>query len=97
MLLATGTGSAAWAEVSEADRALIAAAPDLFAELRETADWLDERAAVLREIVGRIGAIYTRKLVLTTGPGREMLDEAARFEGRATVIRQTILKATQGA
>lgn len=88
VLLSTGNGSAAWAEVSEADQRLIAAAPDLLAELRDTVDWLDERAKVMREIASR------------RAPGgvvESLRADAARFEGRAVVIRQTILKATQGA
>lgn len=75
---------------SDADARLIAAAPDLLAELRETADWLDERAKVLRELIKDVrpgGRVVSQAL----------RDEAARFEGRATVIRQTILEATQGA
>ena len=100
VLLATGTGSAAWAEVSEADQRLIAAAPDMLAELRETADWLDGRAKVLREIADDMptGRVRDGKPVSPAARIRQgVLDEAARIAARALLIRQTITKATQGA
>jgi hypothetical protein len=63
---------------------LIASAPALLTELEETATWLGQRAEVLEE-VGTAARATTRD---------RLLDEAARFRGRAAVIRQTILKAT---
>lgn len=76
------------------DRATLAeaylAAPDLLAELRETADWLDGRVTMLRLLAsddGRVRAAAVR---------HQLRDEAARFEGRAAVIRQTIFNATRG-
>ena len=95
VLLATSNGSAAWAEVSEADRTLIAAAPDLLSELRETADWLDERADVLLKLLADPAG--WRPGAAVEGKRQTIRDEAARLRGRAAVIRQTILKATQGA
>lgn len=78
-----------------ANALLIAACPDMLAELRETADWLTERAELLRKLAENGGAFRLHP----TGVGmrQAIRDEAARLEGRATVIRQTILKATQGA
>lgn len=69
--------------------ALFAASPAMLAELRETADWLIERASFLRDLAKLTGVRADR--------AQWIRDEAARFEGRAAVIRQTILKATQGA
>lgn len=67
----------------------------LLAELRETADWLDTRADVLLKLLAdpagwRPGAAVEAKR-------QTIRDEAARLRGRAAVIRQTVLKATQGA
>jgi hypothetical protein len=71
-----------------ANARLIAAAPDLLAELLETAVWLIERAGVLRDLAG---GVTMRKVVVQT-----LRDEAARLDGRAAVIRQAILIATGG-
>lgn len=86
-----GTGPACQATPeTNANARLIAAAPDLLAEVRETADWLEQRAGVLREIAGGMDGAPRSQ----SGQRRQrLLDEAARFEGRAAVIRQTILKA----
>ena len=75
----------------EAEQAahLFAVAPELLAELRETAAWLTERATFIRDLAMLTGVRADR--------AQWLRDEAARFEGRATVIRQTILTATQGA
>lgn len=88
VLLATGSGEQAWLQVNEADARLIAAAPDLLAELRGTAVWLTGRADLLRNLAADRG---TKK-----DHAQQLRDEAARFDGRAAVIRQTILKATEG-
>lgn len=69
------------------------AAPDLLAELRETADWLTERANSLRQLADQAPGVMRKR----NEHLRQLRDEAARLEGRAAVIRQTILKATQGA
>lgn len=52
-------------------------------ELEETATWLDQRAVIL-EGIGTAARATTRD---------QLLDESARYRGRAMVIRQTILKA----
>lgn len=69
--------------------------PAAVTELRASADWLDERAAVLRKQADDIPVKGPASP--NVGVSRNLRDEAARFEGRAAVIRQTILKATQGA
>lgn len=79
----------------EANATLIAAAPDMIDELRDTAIWLESRADVLLKLLAdpagwRPGAAMNDKR-------QTLRDEAARLRGRAAVIRQTILKATQGA
>ncbi len=63
---------------------------DLLAELRDTAAWLGTRATVLRQIAERLAHKHGMEC------SRPLRDEAARLEGRAAVIRQTILKATGG-
>lgn len=65
---------------------LFAAAPDLLAELRETADWLDQRAADLEHVAPTASLAWRGRLQR----------ETAYMRGRAAVIRQTILTATQG-
>lgn len=78
-----------------ANARIIAAAPDMLAELRETAEWLTERAKMLSLYVSHMPAGGP---LSPAGKRRQiLLDEAARIEGRAFLIRQTILKATQGA
>lgn len=72
---------------------LMASAPDLLAELREMADWLTERAKVLRQLADQAPGVMRKR----NEHLRQLRDEAARLDGRAAVIRQTILKATQGA
>lgn len=64
-------------------------------ELVATADWLEERAKIMRTLASLWPAGGPKSV---SGERKQwMTDEAARFEGRAAVIRQTILKATQGA
>jgi hypothetical protein len=77
-----------------ADAALIAAAPDLLAELRDTALWLEGRAEVFTKLLadpagwGRGAAATDKRQVIR--------EEVARLQGRAFLIRQTISKAIQG-
>lgn len=54
---------------------------DALSELRETADWLEERAVLLRD----------RSSKIRQGDDRQALrDEAARWQARAMLIRQMI-------
>lgn len=71
---------------------LIAAAPDLLAELNDTAVWLTSRATFLRQLADQAPGVMRKR----NEHLRQLRDEAARLEGRAAVIRQTILKATTG-
>lgn len=61
----------------EANARLIAAAPDLLAELEQTADWLDGRADLLQRIAGQ-----ARK-----GEGHMIAVEVARLRGRVALLR----------
>lgn len=67
---------------------------DLLAELHDTALWLDQWANLMLALLadptgwGRGAAVTEKREAIRT--------EAARHRGRAAVIRQTILKATQG-
>jgi hypothetical protein len=64
------------------------AVPLLLGELQETAEWLDDRAKQLRRIA---------KGCPHTNAGRALASllraEAARHEGRAAIVRQTVLRA----
>jgi hypothetical protein len=79
---------------AEGDVALVLAGPLMLGELIEAAAWLDERADVLLKLLadpagwGRGQAATDKREAIRT--------EAARYRGRAAVIRQTILKATAG-
>lgn len=66
---------------------------ELLAELRETADWLDGRAAVLRQLADQSPGVMRKRAEHL----RALRDEAARLEGRAAVIRQTVRQAEQRA
>jgi hypothetical protein len=67
---------------------LFAAAPDMLAELEETAAWLEERAACAEQI-----ADAGKRLSKVGLPAKA---EAARLLGRAALIRQVIAKAKGG-
>jgi hypothetical protein len=69
-----------------ADARLIAAAPDLLTELESTAAWLDERAKLLLQLAMAVAR--------NSSPYTTLKTEAARFNGRAALVRQAILKAT---
>lgn len=66
---------------------------DMISELTATADWLTERAAVLRQLADQAPGVMRKR----NEHLRALRDEAARLDGRAAVIRQTVLKATRGA
>lgn len=81
--------------VTAADAVLIAAAPAMLDELRDTALWLGSRADVLLKLLadpagwGRGQAATDKRQVIR--------EEVARLQGRAFLIRQVIDKATAGA
>lgn len=76
----------------EAKTRLNAAAPELLTELQATADWLTERAGVLRQLADHAPGVMRKR----NEHLRPLRDEAARFEGRAGLIRILITKATGG-
>jgi hypothetical protein len=79
-----------------ANARLIAAAPDLLAELTETATWLDERADVLVQLLADPAGWGRGQAA--TDKRQAIREEIARLRGRAFLIRQLIDKATtQGA
>jgi len=78
---------------TDGDVAMVLAGPFMLGELIGTAVWLEERAKVLRQLADQAPGVMRKR----NEHLRSLRDEAARFEGRAAVIRQTILKATQGA
>jgi hypothetical protein len=67
---------------------LAVVAPEMLAELEATAKWCGERADILGEradILGKLMGPSALKTILSA--------EAARFRGRAALIRQLTLKA----
>ncbi|HEY1187526.1 MAG TPA: hypothetical protein VGE74_07695 [Gemmata sp.] len=70
----------------EQTRRIERAGPKLLKELEETAAWLDGRAKELRNLLKHVKA--ERK--------QDVRDEAARFEGRAALIRVTVARAKHG-
>ena len=78
-----------------ANARLIAAAPEMLAELRETAAWLDDRANVLVQLLADPKGWGRGQTV--TDKRQAIREEIARLQGRAFLIRQVIDKATNGA
>ncbi|AWM41781.1 hypothetical protein GobsT_71120 [Gemmata obscuriglobus] len=60
---------------------------DLIQELEETAAWLDGRAEILDQLAAKV-----RK-----ANQHEATAEAARFRGRAALLRQVVINAKVGA
>jgi hypothetical protein len=77
-----------------ANARLIAAAPALLTELRDTAAWLDERAGVLVQLLADPAGWGRGQAA--TDKRQAIRDEIARLQGRAFLIRQVIQTATQG-
>lgn len=74
---------------------LIAAAPLMLDELRDTAIWIDSRADVLVRLLADPAGWGRGQAA--TDKRQAIREEIARLQGRAFLIRQLIDKATQGA
>jgi len=65
-----------------------AAGPMMLAEFQETAEWLDDKAGLFRKI-----AAASPKSPAGRKVAASLRIEAARFEGRAAIVRQALMNA----
>lgn len=79
----------------EANARLIAASPAMLDELRDTALWLDSRADILFGLIANLDG--WKAGTAAAQKKQTVREEVARLRGRAALIRQVILTATEGA